>query len=183
MDLLAGRPGRRAERALSDDSQVETRMRGDEYQPSPFRYPDSAQAAGMRGAAETTPARSGGIGGDLEKASGTPGVLAAAAADRPSFDSDYTAATNTNTGTGTGSGTGMTGGNGATPPSAWSDDRTDAATVGNGVRRSSSIAKPPHAQHTVQPAGSPGSGNRPLPTTPTLGGTRFVQHEDSGEVV
>lgn len=181
MDLLAGRPGTRAERALSDDSQVEARMRGDEYQPSPFRYPDSAQAGGMRNAADRAPLMAGRLAGgrvgeDIEKAHRPgAGFGGGNAQDRPSFDSEttpHTPPTPSNphtrlTSTGTG-------------PTSWSDDRTDVATVaGAGIQRNSSIAKPAG----LAQSNSPSSGARPLPSAPAMGETRFVQHEDSGEVV
>jgi len=61
MDLLAGRKGR-AERALSDESQAETGLDGDEYQPNPFRYPDSTHAEGMTGAVTAAASAAAGAG-------------------------------------------------------------------------------------------------------------------------
>jgi len=177
MDLLAGRGGR-AERALSDDSQVETGLRGDEYQPSPFTYPDSMQAAGMTGAAAAGAGAGAGNRNSLpasEKTGTPPAAAFATGTDtRPSFESSNT----TNN-----SHPGHTTANGAPaspivpPPS--DTGRTDAATLGHGVQRNSSIAK--HGQHGAALAGdTPAAAGRPLPGTPTQ---RFVQHEDSGEVV
>ena len=176
MDLLAGRGGR-AERALSDDSQVETGLRGDEYQPSPFRYPDSTQAAGMTGAAAA--GASGAGNRHSQPASEKTGTPPAAAFmtrtdTRPSFESN-----NTTNHTPPGSTPPHTAVASPTVPPATESGRTDMATLGHGVQRNSSIAK--HGQHGAAAAGdSPAAAGRPLPGTPTQ---RFVQHEDSGEVV
>ena len=169
MDLFASQ--RRPGRQFSDDSQTEAREGGAEYQPSPFTYPDSGQAAAM-GGATVVPAGAGVASGrrqyssaENEKASPRTTIAPAFLEDnRNSVESHQTS----NTGTGT-------------PHDATVSDigATDAATVGHagGVQRHSSIAK--HALGTSTPESDP----RPLPQAPQPGEPRFVQHEDSGEVV
>jgi hypothetical protein len=122
---------------------------------------------------------------------------------RPSMESTDTPPTTT-TNSGAAAGTVGTAGHGRVPPSAWSDVNpgTDGGTVGTAghgdgrggtvaaaVQRHSSIAKPTPAPINTGTTGpSPadnaaaevGAGRTSdVPGTPT----RFVQHEDSGEVV
>lgn len=153
---------------MSDDSAAEAGPAGGaEYTPSPFRYPESNEAAAMAGAGAGAGVAGAGTrpSGDGEKLNSppTPAFATETSTQRPSMESNHT---NT-TGVGVTEGTGAaTAGHG---PSTWSEvGATDSATIG----------------HDAKPAqGSPAGGVRPLPTTPQQASTRFVQHEDSGEVV
>jgi hypothetical protein len=206
MDLLAGRG-----RVASDEEVGGGRGDGvtENYQPSPFRYPSPPSTpagpgvVGALGGAATGAALGGAaMAGRSEKANqpSSPIVSApfAAVAQRHSEDSQHSRHTQTNTNT-YGSSTPPT--QSATPPqqvppppSTQSEmAATDVATAGHGVRRGDSIRKTPSMQQLAVPsspglgggiAENQGPGGRRLPDVPGRSdATRFVQHEDSGQVV
>ena len=155
MDFLAGR-GSRSERGLSDENQVSAGLEGDEYQPSPFSYLDSTQAEGLTGAAAVAAAATGAGVGNRDS------LPASEKTESPSA-AVFVASTDTR------------------PSFEWNttSSNTHPATRRHRVQKNSSIAK--HGQQGGVPVGeTPAAAGHPLPGTPTR---RFVQHEDSGEVV
>lgn len=200
-DLLAGR------RHRSDDTdegltggQGNIDVRGDAYQPSPFRYPSpppvgtspnrldlisSAEQGQGRGQGLPPSAFTyGGAAAAGEKQLRSPNSPTTFSSPFASIDhqrpSDETDRTLNSTSGGTGqAGTGVTGHD----PSELGVD-SNAATLGHGrssiEKRQSGQFAPPLPTQTQTPTGD----GRPLPETPRQERqTTFVQHEDSGEVV
>jgi hypothetical protein len=197
MDLLATRG-----RVASDEGEGPASGRavgGEVYEPSPFRYPSPPQTpnanhglglgAGTGAGAGVGAALAGaGLAGAMSEKTTTPGRT------RHSTNSDnapsplLTSTANTTPPSGTGIS------NSSAPPTTYSGA---GATDGHASspRRGDSIRKAPSLQQmNVQSIPSSpglgggiresGEGGRPLPEVPTRGDvTRFVQHEDSGQVV
>jgi hypothetical protein len=170
LDLLGGR-GRVASDELIGGSVVGGRsseMGGHHYEPVPFRYP-SPPPASSRGGHAATPIAPIALS---EKVGSSPTTR-----NRPSMESNNTIPPSQPTNTPPG---------GSTPPGSYPVEATTPL-------RHSSIRKTPSSQHLNQGVPSSpamgegrgsGEGGRPLPSVPVPGeGTRFVQHEDSGEVV
>lgn len=187
-------------RAGSDGRPVE--MNGAVYEPSPYRYPSPPQTPGE--AFNTSPARGVAAGGMMALAAGgksnspntsnntgtttpsTPTMPAAnpnSNSNRPSVESNRSTTNSPHTNPHSGIGA---------APTVRSAAATDVATQGHGPVRGSSIRKPPTGQLNIPPPLSPivtapvagQNGVRPLPDTPTREReTRFVQHEDAGEIV
>lgn len=182
---------------------------GENYEPSPFRYPSPTGLPGGTppssgspmtsiATAATIGAGAGTLAGMSEKATQgshatpqRPIASVIANSPRPSVESERTANT-------TGAGTNPTyqPSSGTTPPSSSAvedNSRSDAATLGHSAlaapARHSSIRKTPSQPQLVPPSpttrndAAPSSAElaRPLPDPPRQ--TTFVQHEDAGEVV
>ena len=158
-------------------SDAETRVAGEEYQPSPFRYPSPPPGSGSGiGSGSEAASR----GGNLPPTSFPTGVMAGVAAkeseSRPSYDSDHSNTTGQNLTTTYGRSSGTY--------SNSQTGRTDNATVGHGLQRGASTRK------TMVPA-SPGVNSPrrgveeggPDVGVPVDDTARFVQHQDEGPVV
>jgi hypothetical protein len=164
-DILAGGGARRDAGAGGlgrSGSDAETRVGGEEYQPSPFRYPSpppgsegGALVPPIIGAKEAESRRS-------HESGNTNGT------GRQSVPGHHSSPSATGTATGIGSGS--------------QAGRTDDATVGHGVQRGASTRKtgvPPSP--TVN---TPRRGVEELADAPAVEEeTRFVQHKDEGPIV
>lgn len=165
-DILAGAGGRGRGGSRNSGglgragSDAEARVGGEEYQPSPFRYPSPPPGSEAAAAAAAAAAGAGGA----TKASDS----------RPSHDSSAYTPQHPSS---------------AAPPSSQSQaGRTDDATAGHGVRRGSSIRKSavppspglnaPRRGVEESTAGGRGEGGEVHEDT-----ARFVQHQDEGPVV
>jgi len=177
-DILAGGGSRRdggggLGRSGSD---AETRVGGEEYQPSPFRYPspppgsDDAQGGAGALAPPTSFAMMAGAKEAESRRSYESGNTTGTGRESGPGHHSSPSVTGTATGTGTGMGTGSQAG------------RTDDATVGHGVQRGASTRKtavPPSP--TVN---TPRRGVEEVADAPAAEEeTRFVQHKDEGPVV
>ncbi len=163
------------------------------YEPSPFRYPSPTQSPPAMSSTSpvATIGASAGILAASEKATQgshatRPPAPALTNSARPSMESANTVNTGNTTPHPTSSA--------AAPTTAMTvaDDtsRSDAATLGHSAAaRHSSIRKAPSQPQIVPPSparAAPPLGTelaRPLPDPPRQAETRFVQHEDAGEVV
>lgn len=176
-DILAGGGSRRdggggLGRSGSD---AETRVGGEEYQPSPFRYPSPPPGSegAQRGAGLAPPTSFAMIAGAKE-AESRRSYESGNTTGRESGPGHYSSpsATGTHDGTGTGMGTGSQAG------------RTDDATVGHGVQRGASTRKtavPPSPTVNTPRRGVEDVAVADAPAAEEE--TRFVQHKDEGPVV
>lgn len=163
-DILAGGASRRDGGLGRAGSDSEARATGEEYQPSPFRYP--SPPPGSVGGRNPVPPSS--------FAAVPPMAASKEAESRPSFESGNTTTQDGSTpfSTSIGAATGSQAG------------RTDDATVGHGhgtgVQRGASTRKtgvPP------SPTVNTGGPRRGVDEVPSDDGARIVQHQDEGPVV
>ena len=185
-DILAAAGGKRRNNDGGlgrSGSDAETRVGGEEYQPSPFRYPSpppGSESAGGRVPPSNFPGMM------------TAGAAAKEAESRPSYDSDHTG--NTTTTATTGNRFNTTNGPSSGTYSNSQTGRTDNATVGHvagagagagaGVQRGASTRKtmvPPSPTVNSPRRGVEEAG--PDIGVPVDDTARFVQHQDEGPVV
>ena len=169
-DILAGGKSSRNDGGLGrSGSDAETRVGGEEYQPSPFRYPSPPPGSSTAG--NTPP-------------SAFPIMPASKEAEsRRSQESGLTDTTHPHqpssvTGTGTGTGTGAESQAG----------RTDDATIGHGVQRGASTRKtggvPPSPNTSAPRRGvDEVAADEGAESGEADGEMRFVQHKDEGPIV
>lgn len=170
-DILASATGgaRRNNSGLGrSGSDAETRVGGEEYQPSPFRYP--SPPPGSEGAAAAAAANRGGQPPTSFRGSKE-------ADSRPSFESGNTGSNDTPAGA-------------MATATVSQAGRTDEATAGHGsgVQRGGSTRKsavPPSPGVNTPRRGVEDAPNRDsgLPAQSGEGDARFVQHQDEGPVV